>query len=95
MSAATKGTAKLPFGPTMLALRGITQNYVIEKDFATPFQDGCHSMTRTSGLWTVAISHLNGVQMRDQHNQNLLSCITDEEKMDRWFGNGQTMMTST
>ena len=24
----------------MLALRGITQNYVIEKDFATPFQDG-------------------------------------------------------
>ena len=84
MGAATKGTAKLPFGPTMLALRGITQNYVIEKDFATPFPDGCHVMTRTSALWTVAISHLIGVQ----HNQNLLSCITDEEKMDRWFGNG-------
>lgn len=54
MGAATKGTAKLPFGPTMLALRGITQNYVIEKDFATPFQDGCHGMTRT--VWSKAKS---------------------------------------
>ena len=31
VGAATKGTAKLAFGPTMLALRGIIQNYVICK----------------------------------------------------------------
>ena len=40
VGAATKGTAKLALGPAMLALRGIIPNYVITKDFVTPFQDG-------------------------------------------------------
>ena len=53
MDAATNRTAELAFGITMFALRGIIQNYVIAKDFATPFQDGRHGMTGKSALWIV------------------------------------------
>ena len=96
MGAATKRTAELAFGPTMFALRGIIQNYVIAKDFATPFQDELPQY-----VWNLAfidghnLIRSNGVQMRDQRNHNSLSCITDKQKIDRWFGNGQTMMIST
>ena len=40
MAAATKGTEGFAFEPTMFALHGIIQNYVIAKDFVTLFQDG-------------------------------------------------------
>ena len=85
MGAATKRTAIFVFGRTMFALRGIIQNNVIARDFATPFQDGLPRMIGKSALWTVTIAHLNEVHMRDQHDQNLFPCITDEKKMDWWF----------
>ena len=40
VGAATTRTAELAFGLITFAFRGIFQNYVNAKDFATPFQDG-------------------------------------------------------